>query len=217
MTTLEAIVVKLHEGPLPTGWRMVALKDCCRFRHGSTPSKAEKAFWAGDVLWVSPKDMYTDVLVDSQDKISRRALEKTRIAEVPEGTILVVIRSGVLAHTLPVAIAGRPLTFNQDIKGILPDSSVIDSSYLRWVLRFNESRILSDGIKQGATVHSIRSGYVEAFQIPLPPLPEQKRIAATLCEQMAAVEMARAAAEAELDAIKALPAALLRKAFKGGM
>ncbi len=54
-------------------------------------------------------------------------------------------------------------------------------------------------------------------QFPLPPLPEQKRIAAMLNEQMAAVEKARAAAEAELEAINALPAALLRRAFHGGV
>ena len=200
--------------PLPNGWRWVRLGEVCRFRHGSTPSKADRTLWNGDVLWVSPKDMYADVLMDSQDKISRLALDRTRIAEVPEGTVLVVIRSGVLAHTLPVAIAGRPLTFNQDIKGILPNSTVVDGTYLRWVLEFNESRILSEGIKQGATVPSIRSGYIEAFRIPLPPLSEQNRISEILKSQMASVENARAAAMARLEAAKALPAAFLRQVFE---
>lgn len=53
------------------------------------------------------------------------------------------------------------------------------------------------------------------LEIPLPPLHEQRRIAAILKAQMAAVEKARAAAEAELTAINALPAALLRRAFSG--
>jgi type I restriction enzyme S subunit len=53
------------------------------------------------------------------------------------------------------------------------------------------------------------------LEIPLPPLAEQRRIAAVLREQMAAVEKARAAAQAELAAINALPAALLRRAFNG--
>ena len=51
------------------------------------------------------------------------------------------------------------------------------------------------------------------ISIPLPPLAEQKRIAAILNEQMAAV--ARAATQAQLDGINALPAALLRRAFSG--
>ncbi len=51
--------------------------------------------------------------------------------------------------------------------------------------------------------------------IPLPPLPDQQRIAVQLKAQMVAVEKARKAAEAELKAINALPAALLRRAFNG--
>ena len=51
--------------------------------------------------------------------------------------------------------------------------------------------------------------------MPVPPLPEQKRIAAILGEQMAAVERARAAAEAQLAAARELPAAYLRQVFEG--
>ena len=58
---------------------------------------------------------------------------------------------------------------------------------------------------------------VESIQIPLPPLPEQQRIAARLREQMQAVDEARQAAEAQLKAINQLPAALLRQAFSGAL
>ena len=51
------------------------------------------------------------------------------------------------------------------------------------------------------------------IQVSLPPLPEQKGIVAILNEQMAAVEKARAAAEAQLQAAKTLPAAYLREVF----
>jgi type I restriction enzyme S subunit len=185
----------------------------CAFRHGSTPSKANKAYWDGDIPWVSPKDMYADIITTSQDKITSQALWETGIAEVPEGTVLIVIRSGVLAHTLPVAIAGRPLTCNQDIKAVLPSQNILRSDYLRWLLRQQESCILSQGIKQGPTVHSIRSGFIENFKIPLPPIPEQQRIAGVLREQMSALEKARAAAQARLEAVNTLPAILLCQAF----
>lgn len=54
-----------------------------------------------------------------------------------------------------------------------------------------------------------------SLEIPIPPLEEQKRIAAILNEKIAAVERARVATEAQLAAINALPAALLRRAFRG--
>ena len=55
--------------------------------------------------------------------------------------------------------------------------------------------------------------YLKSLEIPLPPLPEQQRIAAFLKEQMAAVDKARAAAEARLEAVKILPSAFLRQVF----
>jgi len=57
--------------------------------------------------------------------------------------------------------------------------------------------------------------YLASLEVPLPPLPEQKRIAAILNEQMAVVESARLNTEAQLDAISKLPAAILRQAFNG--
>jgi type I restriction enzyme S subunit len=57
--------------------------------------------------------------------------------------------------------------------------------------------------------------FLTALEIPLPPLPEQRRIAAILTEQMNAVERARRAVEEELETIEKLPAALLREAFTG--
>jgi len=62
---------------------------------------------------------------------------------------------------------------------------------------------------------AVKADKLLGLDFPLPPLPEQQRIAMILREQMAAVEKARAAAEAELAAINALPAALLRRAFNG--
>lgn len=63
----------------------------------------------------------------------------------------------------------------------------------------------------------VPSAYMAALFIALPLLPEQKRIATLLTEQLAAVDQARAATQAQLDAINQLPAALLRRAFSGGL
>lgn len=68
---------------------------------------------------------------------------------------------------------------------------------------------------KGALYPAVTDSQVLGLEIPLPPLAEQERIAARLTEQLAAVESARAAAQARLAAIDALPAALLRDAFNG--
>ena len=91
---------------------------------------------------------------------------------------------------------------------ILPDylfAFVRDESFIE---------ALTDLVK-GSLYPAINDGQVKVQQIPLPPLSEQRRISEVFREQMAAVEKARAAAEEELQAINALPAALLRRAFNG--
>jgi type I restriction enzyme S subunit len=68
-------------------------------------------------------------------------------------------------------------------------------------------------LNKAAAVPGLNRVDVYALEIPVPPQEEQKRIAAILNEQMVAVERARAAAEAQLEAAKALPAAYLRAVF----
>lgn len=65
----------------------------------------------------------------------------------------------------------------------------------------------------GVGLRHVTKGEVESLEIPLPPLAEQRRIATILNAQMEAVDRARAATEAQLEAAKALPTAYLRSVF----
>ena len=100
---------------------------------------------------------------------------------------------------------------------LLPDTAQLDPRYLSLALRDPRSIGAMRAQVAAATKsrERLRPDTVLASPIPLPPLPEQKRIAALLNEQMAAVERARAAAQAQLGEAKALPAAYLRQVFPG--
>ena len=98
---------------------------------------------------------------------------------------------------------------------ILRPSGLVDSEFLFFLVR-SEMFIKSiSDLVRGALYPAVTDKQVLAEKIPLPPLPEQKRIVAELNSKMAAVEKARIAAEAELEAINALPAAFLCQAFRG--
>ncbi|MFM7788901.1 MAG: restriction endonuclease subunit S, partial [Microcystis panniformis] len=89
----------------------------------------------------------------------------------------------------------------------------IDTWFLYFWLKLSIPVLKSIG--KGTTFQEISKSQLTIFEIPLPPLSEQKRIAAILNEQMEAVEKARKATEAQLEAINKLPAVLLRRAFNG--
>ncbi|MBE2282116.1 MAG: N-6 DNA methylase [Prosthecobacter sp.] len=159
---------------------MVVLGDVATLGNGGTPSKANAAFWKGDIPWVSPKDMKSLVITDTEDHVSASAVESSATKLLPAGTVLCVVRSGILKHTLPLAITARPMCTNQDILAITPDQERLDPKFLLFVLKGRSAEILRDGIKSGVTVESSHNGFFKTFEIPLPPLEEQRRVVAEI-------------------------------------
>jgi len=85
-------------------WPVVKLCEVARFAHGSTPSKARRDYWKGELPWVSPKDFRANRLKDSEDHISETAVIAGRAVVATPGSLLTVVRSGILKRRLPVAI-----------------------------------------------------------------------------------------------------------------
>lgn len=186
--------------------KVIPLKELCQIRHGGTPSKANPHFWRGSIPWVSPKDMKAAALEDATDHISEDAVANSATSVVPEGSILIVARSGILAHSIPVAQAKRSLAFNQDIKAIIPNLERIDPDYLFWFIRAQEPELLVRGVKKGATVHSLQSGVIENLRVPVPRIERQRRIVDLLSHADGIVRLRR---EAQAKAAEIIPALFL--------
>jgi type I restriction enzyme S subunit len=86
-----------------------------------------------------------------------------------------------------------------------------------WLQLFLQQRIVLDVAEKRMTgsvgQQRLPASFLIDLELPLPPLHEQRRIAAILDERLASVERAREAAEMQLAAAKALPAAYLRAVF----
>jgi type I restriction enzyme, S subunit len=173
---------------LPDSWAWAELADLGDWYGGATPRKGESRFWEnGTVPWLSPKDMRSDVLLRTQDKISINALDESPVRLVPEGSVALVVRSGILARTLPVALVPFATSLNQDMKAVVPRAGV-DSRWIAWGIRAFERDILRDVRKSGTTVASLEVSRLMRFEIPLPPLAEQQRIVANLEVHLSRVE-----------------------------
>ncbi len=98
---------------------LVALDDLVSVSGGGTPSKSRPEFFTGQIPWVSPKDMKCWEIFDSQDHITQEAIDNSSTKLIGTGAVLVVIRSGILKHSLPVAINRVPVTLNQDMKALV--------------------------------------------------------------------------------------------------
>jgi type I restriction enzyme, S subunit len=165
---------------LPLGWAGARLDDLGEWHGGGTPSKSKSAFWTnGNVPWVSPKDMKTFYIDDTEDHITDEAVEKSAAKLLQPSSVLVVTRSGILQRTLPVAINRVSVTTNQDLKSLVPNNGV-EPMFVAHFLKAYDSTILDECSKDGTTVASIDLPKLKAFRFMLPPVAEQQRIVAKI-------------------------------------
>ena len=197
---------------MKAGWQQAKLGEVVTVRGGGTPSTEKPSYWNGDIPWVSPKDMKSFEVGDSIDKITAEAIENSAASLIPKDAILIVVRSGILARTIPVAITARPLAVNQDIKALCPSKDV-DPHYLHYFMQASEPSILKL-VTRGATVHRLSTESLKELPFPKPPLPEQQRIVAILDEAFAGLATATANAEKNLNNARELFESYLNSVFR---
>jgi len=144
------------------------IREIASCRTGGTPSKSRMDFWEGDIPWASPKDFGSFYLTETIDHISKAAVKGSSTTLIPAGALLIVFRSGVLQHTLPVAITTRETAINQDLKALI-FSGEASSEYVGAYFVIFGRRLLALITKSGATVQSINTEQFEELGIPIPP------------------------------------------------
>ena len=162
-------------GDVPEHWEVRKLKFEVTFTGGGTPSKANAEFWTGDIPWVSPKDMKTSVIRDTEDHISTSAVAESATKLIDPGAVLVVVRSGILRRKIPVAINNVSVAINQDMKA-LGSKGRLHNEYIFALIEGCQKILLTEWTKQGATVESIEHELMANSFIPIPPKNEQLAI-----------------------------------------
>lgn len=155
------------------------LRELAKSRTGGTPSKSNLSYWEGDIPWASPKDFGAFHLADTEDHISQAAVADSSTAVVPAGALLVVFRSGVLQHSLPVSVTTRETAINQDLKALIPSGDA-SAEYLGAYFVIFGKRLLPLITKSGATVQSINTAQFDELAIPVPSQRIQKEVVSKL-------------------------------------
>ena len=185
------------------------LGSICKVVGGGTPSKREPNYWVGEIPWVSPKDMIGDEVKDSEDHISERAINESATNLIPKDSVLVVTRSGILKHTLPIAINSVPVTINQDIKAFIPMTGC-ETTFLAAQLRVLAPTILNT-VRVGATVQNLETDGLKRFSVLCPPLPLQIEFARHV-KEIRDLEGKQATSRTRLES---LFQSMLHRAFNG--
>ena len=203
-----------ENGVSDESWEEKKLGEVGSWLGGGTPSTSREEYWEnGNILWITSKDMKSTVIEDTLMKVNEIGVKNSSANYIEKPALLVVMRSGILRRTFPVAMVKKPFTVNQDLKAIIPDKD--DLEFLFWMLLSNERRILDSCMKNGTTVESINSNALKAFAFKCPTIPEQHEIVRLIDDLLARERAAQQATEQALASIDLMKKSILARAFRG--
>lgn len=156
--------------------RTAALGEVAQIVSGATPKTGTAEFWDGDVDWATPADLSKldgPYISATPRKITQAGVRSCATTILPAGSVLLSSRAPI-GH---VAVNTVPMATNQGFKSLVPGPN-LDAKYLFHWLKSKTEYLQSLG--NGATFKELSKKTAEQIQVPLPPLPEQRRIAAIL-------------------------------------
>ncbi|GCE58211.1 restriction endonuclease subunit S [Microcystis aeruginosa] len=160
-----------------TVFPILPLGKICILHSGGTPRRSNNKYYGGNIPWAKIADLDTEngIVVDTEEYITVEGLQAINNRIFPKGSILLAMYGSIGK----LAIAGRDISCNQAILGIqIKDKEHLDINYLRLWLTSIKATLEFQG--RGVTQQNISKSIVEKLEIPLPPLEEQRRIAAIL-------------------------------------
>ena len=170
----KTLVPQIRFAGFTDPWEQRKLGEVATFGGGHTPSMSDSDnYEGGNVLWVTSQDVKSHYLDGTTTQITEKGAKELTL--YPAGSLVMVTRSGILRHTLPVAELRKPSTVNQDIRVILPQGKY----YGQWLLQFFISRnkeLLLEFGKTGTTVESVDFSKMRDMVLLTPSLPEQQQI-----------------------------------------
>jgi type I restriction enzyme, S subunit len=166
---------KTEIGEIPEEWEVKNIGELAeKILGGGTPSREVQNYYKGNIPWATVKDITYYILNTTEEYISDEAVENSATNVIPAGNVIIATRIGlgkVFMNIVDMAI-------NQDLKGIIPKTELIEAEYLLWCLLSKAEKIESMGT--GTTVKGIRLEQLKEILLPIPQKSEQKRIVSIL-------------------------------------
>lgn len=190
-------------------WPKDTIGNVCQVVNGGTPKTKVSEYWGGPHAWITPAEMGkldSPYKNSTQRTLTDEGLAKCSASLLPPLSVILSSRAPI-GH---LVINQIPMATNQGCKGLVP-RDVLDHKFLYYYL-YSIVDLMNE-LGAGTTFKEISATKLKGISIPIPSLPEQKRIVAILDEAFAAIETATANAEKNLANAKELFESELNIAF----
>ena len=159
---------------VPNGWKKGVIDDIATVSSGGTPSRQNDAYWlGGHVPWVTTAEVKFGVITNTEQKITEEGLKNSSAKLFPKDTILMAMY-GQGKTRGQVAKLGIEASTNQACAALqLNDGFEVDYYYQYLVSQYENIRDLANSGGQ----QNLSGGIIKGIHVPIPPLPEQRKIA----------------------------------------
>lgn len=200
-------------GEIPEHWEVKKLKWVARTNSGSTPNSSNQAeYYDGDIPWIRTLDLNNGEVIDTELKITEKALAETSCKINPVNTVMVAMYGG--AGTIGKSgIARLVATTNQAVCCILPNEN-FNSDYLHNYIKFYRPywMIGAEGTRKDP---NISQDDIRNLHVVFPPIQEQVQVVDFINQEIEIIHTTISKIEREITLTEEYRTALIAEAVTG--
>lgn len=159
-----------------TEWKEYKLGEICtKITSGGTPKTSEASYYDGNIPWLNTKEVNFNRIEKTEKYITEEGYNNSSAKWIPKGSVIIAMYGATAAK---VAYSLIDLTTNQACCNLIIDNDIADSQFVYYYIQSSYEELLN--LACGAAQQNLNVGVIANFQILLPPLEEQIRIASIL-------------------------------------
>ena len=193
---------------VPDGWQYNFIGDIATVFAGGTPSRANTEYYVGSNPWVKSGEVNARQIFNTEEHISDLAIIESSAKWAKAGSVLVAMYGATAGQVAKLMIDA---TLNQAVSAINGKDDLAHNDYLLYSIEYNTDELLNT--VQGSGQPNLSGQLIKSLKIPLPPLPEQKKIAAILTSVDAVIEKT----QAQIDKLKDLKTGMMQELLTKGI
>ena len=167
-------------GVIPEDWDVSTIGSNTIWLSGGTPNRSIAEFWRGTIPWISGSTLKSSEIFTSDQFLTKEAVAAgSKMA--PLNSTLLLVRGSALHSEIRAGLVVVPVSFNQDVKALIPNRSVEPKYLTFYILGWNDE-LLSLVSSAGNSAGVLDTALVQNFKFLKPPMEEQKSIAKALSD-----------------------------------
>ena len=198
---------------VPEHWQSGPLQRWFDIVNGGTPTSSEESYWDGETVWLTPDDLGQNEgawISAGRRAITEKGVRNSSARVSPAGSIVLSTRAPI-GH---LAITGVPAATNQGCRTLVPSSDA-DGGFAYYALL--ASRAVLQSLGKGSTFMELNPTDLGGHVLPLPPLVEQRAIAAFLDRETERIDALVAKKRLLIERLEEYRSALITRTVTRGL